>query len=112
MSEMTENMDAELDRLTQRLEQDEQTVLQGGEPDLRGLDAEIEALCGRVRALPREDSGELRGKLQSLLDTVDRLSTAMRSRYDALKDEMQDHGRRAQATRAYGQGKTRSGQER
>lgn len=114
MSDMTHDLDvdAELSRLQQRLELGETVVGQGGDADLEGLDEEIEGLCALVRGLPLEDGRKLRPKLEILLEGVGRLQTLMRTRHDAMKDEMQDHSRRAQATRAYSHRKARGETER
>lgn len=111
MSHMTNDTDVQawLDRLQQRVDLGEAAVGQGEDAELHGLDEDVAAFCGAVRGLPLEAGQRLRPKLEVLLQGVDRLQAMMRERHDAMKDEMQDHSRRAQATRAYGDRKPPGG---
>lgn len=99
---MTATLDARLKALTQRVAEAETAVDDGTPIDLGGLEAAVDELCTEARALPREQALHLRPQLESLLGAIDRLAAATRTRLEALKGELREHGTRTQATRAYG----------
>lgn len=100
---MTDDVAAQLDALNAWLERLETEVAEGGTPELKGLDAEVQAVCETVAAEPQDTIDALRPKLSELLSGMDRLETRMRDQFEGIRAELQSHGRRSQATRAYAQ---------
>ncbi|RDD62585.1 hypothetical protein [Ferruginivarius sediminum] len=99
---MSAKLETELTTLSRQIEQAESAVAEGADTDLAGLDEQVSRLCREVQALPREDGRALLPTLQELLDGIGRLDAAMKQRFDGVKTELQAHGRRTQAVKAYG----------
>lgn len=79
------------------------------EVDLSGLDARVGRLCARVDALPEADTAALRPRLTAMLAEMDRLQANLRTQHESLRGQLQDHGRRSAAARAYNRAPGRGG---
>lgn len=99
----TDAVESKLDTLSQRVARLEAEVAEGATPDLTGLDAAIGEACDAVAALPPSQAEALRPLLDELLDGLAALDHTLRSRFEGVKSELQEHGKRSQAVKAYGQ---------
>ena len=70
---------------------------------MTGLDREIQALCEAIAAEPTDAAESLRPRLDTLLAGIDRLQALLRDQFEGVQAELQAHGRRSQANRAYAQ---------
>jgi len=108
---MSADIDAKLDRLQTRIERLDAEVATGALADLGGLDTAIAGVCREVAALPAETRRPLQPRLDDLLARLDALEGKLRDQFEGVKAELQAHGRRSQATRAYNQSATRTRRE-
>lgn len=108
---MKADVEARLAALSRKIEDAEAAVARDGAVDLGRLDGEISRLCADLRALPVDEGQALLPAVESLLAGFDRLEAAMAQRFETLKTELQAHGRRTRAARAYGQQAARGRQE-
>lgn len=108
---MTATLETRLETLTRRISEAEAAVGEGAQADLSGLEESVGALCDEARSLPAGRGEELRPALDSLLAAIDRLEHTMRAQLETLKDGLRDHGKRTQATRAYGKSTAGEGRE-
>jgi hypothetical protein len=69
--------------------------------DLAGLDAVVDTLCARVKALPAERGGEFRGPLSSLHDRLSILQAQMVAAKQAMEEELREINARQRASKAY-----------
>jgi len=72
----------------------------GATVDLAGLDARVAALCGAVRALPKDDGRGLLNDLEALLGAVDALAATLALQREAVLAA--PHTARRRAAAAYG----------
>jgi hypothetical protein len=100
---MTSDLAQQLDSLTTWIARLEDEAANGSPVDLDGLDREVAKACDAVAARPEDEVAALRPNLDALLTAIDRLQKLMRDQYDGIRAELQAHGRRSQANRAYGQ---------
>lgn len=100
---MTAELAQQLDALNDWVARLEREVADGAEVDLTGLDGEVQRACDAVAQQPQETVAELRPRLSELLAGMDRLEARMREQFDGIRAELQAHGRRSQANRAYAQ---------
>lgn len=99
---MSANLEARLETLSHQIEQARAAVADGASPELAGLDDQVSRLCRDIHALPRADGQQLLPALQDVLERIEDLDAAMKQRFDDVKAELQNHGRRTQAAKAYG----------
>jgi hypothetical protein len=71
---------------------------------LAPIQADVDALCRDLASLPRDQAARHLPGLQQLSADLDGLEGMMRSRLSGLSEELQRHGTRQQAVRAYGRG--------
>jgi hypothetical protein len=100
---MTRDVAQDVDALSAWLTQLESAVANGETPDLTGFDAEVQKVCDQVAAEPQATIDELQPLLSELLAGMDRLEAQMRDQFEGIRAELQSHGRRSQANRAYAQ---------
>jgi hypothetical protein len=71
---------------------------------LAPIQADVDTLCSELAALPQAEAARHLPGLQQLSADLDGLEGMMRSRLSGLSAELQRHGTRQQAVRAYGRG--------
>ena len=100
---MTDDVAQQLETLKAWLQRLESQVADGGSPDLKGFDAEVRKVCDAIAAQPQETIDAVQPSLAELLAGMDRLEARMRDQFEGIRAELQSHGRRSQANRAYAQ---------
>ena len=100
---MTAELAQQLDMLNAWVARLERDVAEGTEVDLSGLDSEVRQACEAVAQQPEETVAALRPRLTDLLAGMDRLDARLREQFEGIRAELQAHGRRSQANRAYAQ---------
>jgi len=100
---MTDDVAQQLDALGRWLERLESEVADGGTPDLKGFDAEVRRVCDTIAQQPQETIDTFQPRLAELLAGMDRLESHMRDQFEGIRAELQSHGRRSHANRAYAQ---------
>jgi hypothetical protein len=102
-------IDTRLDRLLADAREVEAALAEGREPATGELEAEIQQVCAEIGALPRETGQTYLPRLQDLTDALERVGGAMRGRLDGIRAELEQHGARQSAVRAYGRAGTPGG---
>jgi hypothetical protein len=74
---------------------------------LAQIQSDVDGLCRDLAALPRAEGARHLQELRALSAELDGLEGMMRSRLNALSEELQSHGTREQAVRAYGRSSDR-----
>lgn len=100
---MTTDADEYLERLETWLDRLEREVADGETVDLSGLDQAVEAACNAVTAAPAESAAHYRSRLSNFLTRIEDLQSRLQAQYEGIQAELQTHGRRSQASRAYAQ---------
>jgi hypothetical protein len=73
----------------------------GTEVELTGLDDQVRLLCEHIRGMEHEDAQQLRPKMQSLVEELDLLSTALLKQKAAVSAELAELSRQRNANAAY-----------
>ena len=100
---MTDDVADKIDDLTRWVERLEREVADGAMADLTGLDERVKQACNTVVAASPESREALQPRLVTLLEGIDRLQALMHDQFAGIQAELQAHGRRSQAARAYSQ---------
>lgn len=100
---MTAELAQQLDTLNEWVARLEREVADGASVDLTGLDDAVQHACDAVAQAPAGTAAALQPRLTELLNAMDRLESRMREQFDGIRAELQAHGRRSRANRAYAQ---------
>ena len=77
-------------------------IAEGGVLELQPLEERVQALCGRVSALPPAEGQRFKPALLALLDELTTFGGQIEAGLEALSRELGQTGRRRHAVTAYG----------
>lgn len=74
---------------------------EGKEPDLSGLDVQVEALCQAIANMSYEESDRMRPRLETLVQQLGELGRSLQEQKDALSQQLGALNNQKQAHSAY-----------
>lgn len=84
-----------------------EALANGQAADLSDLERRIDGTCRALAGLPRDRARHFEAPLTALIDELDKLSSLLTERHQALEGELDGLGQRRRAVAAYGKAEGR-----